>query len=59
MHCTSCETVIKDELNELPGMGAIKISAAKGEAVIEFDEKQTTLDAIKQVIQKEGYKIIK
>ncbi|MBS3128106.1 heavy-metal-associated domain-containing protein [Candidatus Woesearchaeota archaeon] len=57
MHCKSCEALIQDALSELPGFITAKISAAKGEAVIEFDEKQTSLDTIKKIIQKEGYKV--
>ena len=59
MHCASCEVLLKDSLGELPGVNTntLKISAAKGEASIEFDEKQTKLDAIKEIIRKEGYKV--
>jgi len=58
MHCKSCETLIKDALEEeLKGIKSIKISAAKGDAVIEYDEKETSLDEIKKVIKGEGYKV--
>ncbi|MBI2565282.1 heavy-metal-associated domain-containing protein [Candidatus Woesearchaeota archaeon] len=58
MHCSSCEVLIKDALNELQSVSNVKVSAAKGELFLEFDEKQTSLDAIKKVIQKEGYKVV-
>ena len=57
MHCKSCEVLINDSLSELKGIKSSKISAAKGAAIIEFNEKETSLDEIKNVIKKEGYKV--
>ncbi len=58
MHCSSCEVLVKEALTELPGVKTVKVSAAKGEVNLEFDEKQTTLDMVKSKIKNEGYKVI-
>jgi len=58
MHCKSCEVLIKESLeDELKGIKSVNISAAKGDAVIEFNEKETTFDEIKRIIKREGYKV--
>ena len=53
MHCKSCETLIADALEE-KGVKS-KVDSVKGTAVVEFDEKKTTLQQIKEIIKKEGY----
>ncbi|MBI5065170.1 heavy-metal-associated domain-containing protein [Candidatus Woesearchaeota archaeon] len=58
MHCSSCEVLVKEALTELNGVSNVKVSAAKGEVVVDFDEKKTSLDEVKNAIKKEGYKVI-
>ena len=53
MHCKSCEMLIKDSLEEL---GVKDISFEKEIITITFDETKTSLEDIKKVIGKEGYK---
>ena len=55
MHCPSCETLIKDSLEETDGVKHVDISAQKGSATVEFDEKKITKEKIIFVIKKEGY----
>lgn len=54
MHCPSCAILIHDALEEAGAKS--KIDHKKGLAVIEFDEAKLSLDQIKSIIQKEGYK---
>lgn len=57
MHCKSCETLIKDELDELEGIKAANISAEKGIATIEYDEDKVDKMKIIEIIKKEGFKV--
>lgn len=55
MHCKSCSMLIKSELEDL-GVKA-EINHETGKAIIEFDEKKTSLDKIKAAISKAGYSV--
>ncbi|MEK6952112.1 MAG: heavy-metal-associated domain-containing protein [Nanoarchaeota archaeon] len=58
MHCSSCEFLIKDSLNDL----GIKATAdhKKNEVIIEnFDPKKTDLEKVYKAIEENGYKAIR
>ncbi|MFH0701122.1 MAG: heavy-metal-associated domain-containing protein [Candidatus Woesearchaeota archaeon] len=55
MHCKSCEMLITDALEEAGAKA--QVDSKKGTATIEFDEKKLTESKIKQIIQKEGFKV--
>ena len=57
MHCKSCETIIKDELDELKGIKKVDISAEKGIATIEYDDSKVDKMKIVEIIKKEGFKV--
>lgn len=54
MHCKSCETLISDALADA-GVKS-RVDSKKGTAVVEFDESKISLEKIKSIIAKEGYK---
>ena len=56
MHCSSCEVLLKDVLEET-GVTVKKIDHKTGEALIAYDENKTSFDTIKEAIKKEGYTI--
>ncbi len=56
MHCSSCEMLLKDVIEEL-GAHVKKIDHKTGEASIEYDEKKIPLEIIKGAIKKEGYAV--
>ena len=56
MHCTSCEKLIGDALSDL-GIKDYRVDSKKGTAVIEFDENKVSLEKIRTIIAKEGYKV--
>ena len=58
MHCPSCETLIKDSLEETNGVKHAEVSSKKGSATVEFDETKITKEKIITIIQKEGYEAI-
>ena len=55
MHCSSCEMLITDALEDLNVKA--KVDSKKGSAELEFDETKINLDKIKEVIKKEGFEI--
>lgn len=57
MHCKSCEMLITDSLQELPGIQKVKVDHTKGVVDVSFDEHKINTDIIKKVIVKEGYKV--
>ena len=57
MHCTSCEFLIKDSLNDL-GVRS-RVDYKKGEVVVDFDPKKVGVEKIYKAIEDNGYKVIK
>lgn len=55
MHCTSCEMLIKDMLEEMPGISKTEASEKKKEVALSYDEKIISLQQIKTIITKAGY----
>jgi copper ion binding protein len=56
MHCNGCEMNAQEFVSELDGVKKVKANFKNGEVKVEFDEKKTTLDAIKAKIAEAGYK---
>ena len=56
MHCKSCEVLLKDELEEV-GAKDITVSASKGIVQATIDEKKLSEAKVRQIIEKEGYKV--
>ncbi|MFH0752149.1 MAG: heavy-metal-associated domain-containing protein [archaeon] len=59
MHCTSCEMLVKDALEELPGVKEVSASHSSGVISVEFDESKTTKGDIIKIIKAEGYEVEK
>jgi len=57
MHCTSCEELLKDSLEEA-GVKKAVISYKKGSVVVDFDGKDVSQEQIKGIVVKEGYEVI-
>ena len=57
MHCKSCEILINDSIEELEGIENTNSSYQKGEVVVSYDETKIDKQAIKKVIEDEGYKV--
>ncbi len=56
MHCSSCETLIKDELSEIQGVSDIKVDAKSGEGTVIVDTDKTNINALLGAVEKAGYK---
>ncbi len=57
MHCRSCESLLKDVLEEQQGIKNAEFNSKKGSAKIEFDEAYINENKIKSLIKNEGYKV--
>jgi len=55
MHCTSCEMLIKDALEELDGVQKAEASCKEEIVSVNFDDKKIGEDDIIKVIKSEGY----
>ncbi len=58
MHCSSCEMLIKDALEETNGIKKADVSMKSGSASIEFDESKIDSGKIRAIIEKEGYEVL-
>ena len=56
MHCTSCEILIKEELEEA-GAKDVQVSVRKGTVQATIDEKKLSEAKVKLIIEKEGYSV--
>jgi len=56
MHCHGCEMLITMSVKELPGVQSVSASHSDGTVDVEFDEALVSLDEIKAVIAREGYR---
>jgi copper chaperone CopZ len=56
MTCTSCESHVQAALRNTPGVRASDVSYKRGDARIEYDPKQTSVEQIRRAIDATGYK---
>jgi copper ion binding protein len=57
MTCGGCENAVKRAVGKLPGVASVEASHAAQKVTVEFDESQTTLDAIAAKITALGYQV--
>ena len=55
MHCGSCETLVRDALEELDGVSEADVSHSAGTVVVVYDENTVSPEALKAAIEEEGY----
>ncbi|EKD99972.1 MAG: hypothetical protein ACD_22C00126G0003 [uncultured bacterium] len=58
MHCTSCETLIKDELGDVRGVSDIKVDAKLGEGTVLLETDTTSVNDLLMAVEKAGYKAV-
>ena len=56
MHCTGCSTRLEKVLNNTDGVESATVSFEKKQAIITYNESQTDIEQIKQIIQDTGFK---
>jgi len=57
MHCSSCEVLLKDSLEESEGISNVEVSHKNGIVTLDYDESWTNREDIKKIISSEGYKV--
>jgi len=57
MHCKSCEMLITDALEDL-GVRGSKADKDKGTVTVHFDKDSLKTEKLREIIEKEGYKVI-
>ncbi|MEI7741516.1 MAG: heavy metal translocating P-type ATPase [bacterium] len=57
MHCASCAVRNEDALKALAGVKTAMVNFALQSASVEFDENQTSMEKIHDVIREQGYKV--
>jgi sulfite exporter TauE/SafE/copper chaperone CopZ/plastocyanin len=55
MHCASCEILIEKKLLELENIKSAEASAAKGEVLIEYEDKKPSIERLNEIFKREGY----
>lgn len=58
MTCSSCEEHVNHEVNKINGILNSQASYENGNAIIEFDQRRTTIVEIEKTINATGYKVI-
>ena len=56
MHCTGCSSRLEKVLNNTDGVESATDSFEKKQAIITYNESQTDIEQIKQIIQDTGFK---
>ncbi len=59
MTCSGCEHHVKTEISKLKGIVEVQVSYQKGNAIVKFDSKQTSIKEIEKAINSTGYKSLK
>jgi copper chaperone CopZ len=56
MHCTACEMLLTEVLEELPGVKKVNVSLKSHSATVEH-ETTTSAATLKKAVEAEGYKV--
>ena len=56
MHCTGCSSRLENVLNNTDGVESAAVSFKEKQAIITYNESQTDIEQIKQVIIDAGFK---
>jgi copper chaperone CopZ len=55
MHCPNCAMTLEGLEDDLPGVQSVSASYAKGEMLVEFDERRVSEAEIVSAVEKLGY----
>jgi copper ion binding protein len=57
MTCGGCENAVKRAVGQMPGVSSVAASHQDQRVDVAFDESQVGVEAIRQKIEKLGYKV--
>jgi copper chaperone len=55
MTCGGCTSKVTHALKTAPGVNDVKVSLSAREATVQYDERLTSLDQLKSVVECAGY----
>ena len=55
MHCALCPVTVKEALSKIPGARKIQVTLATKDAVVTFDDSNTTVGALTMATRNAGY----
>ena len=58
MTCAACAARIERAVGKIPGVIKVSVNLASEKAVVEYDSRQTRIAAIKQAVEKLGYRAL-
>lgn len=58
MTCGGCVNSVTNALKQVQGVNNVNVSLADKQAVIDFDDSQTTIDTLKEAIEDAGYDVV-
>lgn len=57
MSCGHCKKAVETSLGELAGVSKVAVNLEAGDVTIEFDETKTSVAAITETIEDQGYDV--
>ncbi|MEP7234473.1 MAG: heavy-metal-associated domain-containing protein [Ignavibacteriota bacterium] len=57
MHCNGCVRSVTNALKRVAGVLSADVSLTENSAKVEYDEAETTPDALRKAIQEAGYDV--
>lgn len=57
MHCKSCEMLLDDSISEIKGVRKVEADSKKGLVRVSLSD-ESALSRVREVIEKEGYKVV-
>ncbi|MFE8703092.1 copper chaperone CopZ [Cytobacillus sp. FJAT-54145] len=57
MSCGHCVNAVEGSVGKLNGVSSVKVNLAEGTVDVEFDSATTSLEAIKETIDDQGYDV--
>jgi copper chaperone len=57
MSCGHCENAVNTALSSLEGVQKVVVSLAAGTVDVEFDPSKTSVDAMKEAVEEQGYDV--
>ncbi|MBR0558896.1 heavy-metal-associated domain-containing protein [Neokomagataea anthophila] len=58
MSCEGCSKRLQTSLNALEGVQQAQVTLKPGQAVVQYDETQVTVQALKESIEESGFDVL-
>lgn len=57
MSCGNCVKAVESSVGELQGINEVKVDLGAAQVAVAFDASQVTIEAIKEVIEEQGFDV--